>query len=88
MSSLAGKTIIVTGASSGIGAGTSLRLAQLGCKLSLVGRNMEALNKVAEECKEKGALDTLIIVKDLSSATGCQEAIDKTVEYYQSNFRL
>merc|ERR1712032_444726 len=43
-SSLAGKAVLVTGASSGIGAGVANHLATLGCRLCLVGRNATALD--------------------------------------------
>merc|ERR1712032_665465 len=49
-SSLAGKAVLVTGASSGIGAGVANHLATLGCKLCLVGRNATALDEVASGC--------------------------------------
>ena len=43
------------GASSGIGEGTAIHLASLGCRLSLHGRNAENLQKVAVRCQEAGA---------------------------------
>lgn len=46
---LAGKTAIVTGASSGIGRATALRLASLGAHLLLVARNQRALDAVKQQ---------------------------------------
>lgn len=43
--SLEGKTILVTGASSGIGRGIAVACAQMGGKLILNGRNEERLNE-------------------------------------------
>jgi NAD(P)-dependent dehydrogenase (short-subunit alcohol dehydrogenase family) len=44
---LEGQLAVVTGASSGIGKGIALRLAQEGVQLCLVGRNLESLRTVA-----------------------------------------
>lgn len=43
--SLTGRTLMVTGASSGIGRETCLLLSQLGAKVVLVGRNRQQLNE-------------------------------------------
>ena len=42
-SSLAGKTVLITGAARGIGAETARRAAARGARLSLVGREPERL---------------------------------------------
>uniref|UniRef100_K1S6T9 Uncharacterized protein n=1 Tax=Magallana gigas TaxID=29159 RepID=K1S6T9_MAGGI len=54
MSSLLNKVVIVTGASSGIGAATALEFAKNGAKLVLAARNVERLNEVASQCSSKG----------------------------------
>ena len=46
---LSGKVVIITGASSGIGAATARVLAQLGCKLVLAARSAEKLFALASE---------------------------------------
>lgn len=55
MSSLKGKVALITGASSGIGAGTGVLFAKLGALLALNGRDEDNLRKVARECTECGA---------------------------------
>ena len=50
--SLSGKTAVVTGASSGIGAAIAFALAEEGAKLHLVGRNREALSNVSERARK------------------------------------
>lgn len=47
-----GKVVLVTGASSGIGAATAVQLAKLGASLALTGRNVENLQKTANECNK------------------------------------
>ncbi len=51
---LTGRSILVTGASSGIGRETSILLSQLGAKVILVGRNIERLEKTLS-CLEIGS---------------------------------
>ncbi|MBD2087130.1 SDR family oxidoreductase [Coleofasciculus sp. FACHB-542] len=51
MSALKDKIAVVTGASSGIGKAIALGLAAQGATLCLVGRNLEALEAVAETAK-------------------------------------
>ena len=55
MGDMAGKTCIVTGASSGIGTATALGLARRGAALGLVGRDRQRLESVAQQCRAAGA---------------------------------
>lgn len=59
-----GKNIWITGASSGIGKATAIRLAGGAALLILSGRNTVALTMVADFCAEKGCR-TLILPFDL-----------------------
>lgn len=54
---LSGKTILVTGASSGIGRGIAIACAKVGAKCILVARNEERLNEVAAECGEEASVE-------------------------------
>ena len=63
MQGLAGKKILVTGASSGIGRSCVLRLAQQQASLILVGRNEQALRSIAVEPQPR------ICVCDLTDET-------------------
>ncbi|RYF18251.1 MAG: SDR family oxidoreductase [Flavobacteriales bacterium] len=68
------KTIIVTGASSGIGMQTALTLSNLGAKCVLVARNIERLQKVADACKSETHLVSLDLL-DLESYDACVSEI-------------
>ena len=50
----AGKVVIVTGGGSGIGRCTAHELAALGAQVTLVGRKVEKLQKVADEITQDG----------------------------------
>jgi short-subunit dehydrogenase len=49
------RTIVITGASSGIGEALALRYAGAGVRLGLLGRNRERLEQVAAACRRFGA---------------------------------
>jgi len=61
--SLEGKTILVTGASSGIGRATAIECSKMGAKVVLSGRNTERLNETFSQMSGDGHL---IIVADLN----------------------
>lgn len=50
-----GKTCVVTGAASGIGRSTAVRLAGEGARLVLTDLNEDGLGSAAQECRDKGA---------------------------------
>lgn len=49
MESLSGKVVIITGASTGIGAATARALASLGCKVALAARSVDKLEKLSRD---------------------------------------
>ena len=83
MSGLAGKVVLITGASSGIGAGTAVQFAKLGCKLSLIARNKDKLKEVSDQCLAVGAKDVFLSSHDVGKTTECDRAVDRTVDKYQ-----
>ncbi|MCI8660768.1 MAG: SDR family oxidoreductase [Lachnospiraceae bacterium] len=52
--SLEGRQAVVTGASSGIGRGIAVSLANLGAHVALLGRNQEGLDETERQIREKG----------------------------------
>ncbi|MDB5024486.1 MAG: family oxidoreductase [Mucilaginibacter sp.] len=59
------KTIVITGASSGVGKATALKFATLQASLVLAARNESALNDVAQECRQLGA-SVLVVPTDVT----------------------
>lgn len=53
-SSVQGKTVLITGASYGIGEATALLLAQVGAEVILLARSTDKLNQLVEEIKKQG----------------------------------
>ncbi|KAJ0183540.1 hypothetical protein K1T71_001516 [Dendrolimus kikuchii] len=76
----AGKVVIVTGASSGIGAATAVFLSRLGAKLSLTGRNTENLQKISKECDKAG--QTFLVSADLTKESDIENIVKKTIDHY------
>jgi len=60
------KTVVITGATSGLGRATALQLAQNGAFVIIVARNNTRANKVIKEIEEEGGKGQFII-SDLSS---------------------
>ena len=78
------RIILITGASSGIGAATAVHFATKGAKLSLVARNATKLEEVAEQCRQSGSAEVLVISQDLSTQEGCDSAMEETVKHFKA----
>lgn len=78
------KVILITGASSGIGAATAIHFSKLGGKLALTGRNASNLNEIAEKCIEfsKNSVPPLQIIGDVMIEQDCIKIIDTTIKHY------
>ncbi len=80
--SLAGKTVLVTGASSGIGRATAIECAKMGAKVVITGRNAEALQAVYDELEGDGhqqVIAELTLQEDLDRLINSVSALDGVV---------
>ncbi|HSY74249.1 MAG TPA: SDR family oxidoreductase [Dongiaceae bacterium] len=66
MSAANPETVLITGASSGIGLELAKCFAADCCKLVLVARNIAALEKIAEELRRKNKIEAIVLPADLS----------------------
>lgn len=75
------KTVVITGASSGIGKSTSFEFAKRGANLILVSRNQEKLNELENSLK-KFNVKTMVCVCDVSNKTEVQKMSKLVLEKF------
>ena len=75
MAALAGRVAVVTGASSGIGAGLAAMLADEGARVVLAARRGKELERVASEIREAGG-EALPVATDLADETSLTRLLD------------
>jgi len=69
------KTVIITGASAGVGAATARKFADAGAKLMLVARSKRNLEAVAEELRDKTRVE--IFAMDVADSEACVNLFKK-----------
>jgi len=70
---LAGKVVIVTGASSGVGRAVVRAFAGEGARIGLIARNVEALEAAAEEVRGRGG-QAMVLPLDVADAASVDAA--------------
>jgi dehydrogenase/reductase SDR family member 7B len=75
------KVVLITGASSGIGKSCADYFALQGSKVVLAARNIDQLNVVAKNLKNKGC-DVLALKSDVTQEQDCEQLISETIEKY------
>lgn len=73
--SLTNKTILVTGASSGIGKATAIECSKAGAKVVLWGRNKERLSQAMSECEGGGHSIIQFDLSDVDNISGLSEVL-------------
>ncbi|XP_030562334.1 uncharacterized protein LOC115763760 [Drosophila novamexicana] len=76
------KVIIVTGASSGIGAATAVHLASLGGLLVIVGRNEAKLKETADNILAAGCAPALQLQADMNKEADVEQILAATLKQY------
>ncbi len=80
MVDLTGKTVIITGASSGIGAAMALAFSRRGARLTLAARRLDRLGKVARNCPG----EVFPLRADLTREADRQRIVQQTLERWGS----
>uniref|UniRef100_A0A182NRQ3 Ketoreductase domain-containing protein n=1 Tax=Anopheles dirus TaxID=7168 RepID=A0A182NRQ3_9DIPT len=78
---LAGKVVLITGASSGIGAAAALKFSQLGACLALTGRKVDNLNEVAKQCTGSAGAP-FVVAGDITKEADTERVLKATIEKY------
>lgn len=78
-SSLQNKTVVITGASSGVGRAAAIEFAKHKATLVLAARGEKALYEAAEECREWGA-KAIAVVTDVTNANDVKRLAEAAFE--------
>jgi NAD(P)-dependent dehydrogenase (short-subunit alcohol dehydrogenase family) len=76
------ETVLVTGASSGIGRATAVELAGRGARLVLVARGGDSLEAAAGEVRAAGAAAVAVCPADVTDEDAVRAAVDAAVEQF------
>lgn len=76
------KTVLITGATSGIGLGCTRKFAENGDRLILTGRNTEKLEAIQQELQAKGT-EVLTLAFDVRDRDAARQAIENLPEAWQ-----
>ncbi|EXB25268.1 Dehydrogenase/reductase SDR family protein 7-like protein [Morus notabilis] len=79
---LAGKVVLITGGSSGIGEHLAYEYARRGASLALVARREERLKAVATKAVGLGSPDAIVICADVSEVEDCKRLVDETMDHF------
>lgn len=81
MGQISGKVVVITGASSGLGAATAHHLASLGASLVLAARRKERLDALVNECIAAGG-QALAVTVDVSQRGDVKAMVEETLAQF------
>ena len=81
MGNLSGKTAVITGGNSGVGAATAMLFAKEGANVVISARRQSALDQVAEKIKAEGG-NVITVSTDISKDDQCKALMQKAVDAF------
>ena len=81
MYNLKGKTAVITGGNSGVGAATAMLFAKSGANVVISARRQAALDEVASKIKAEGG-NVLTVLTDISKDEDCKNLMKATVDKF------
>lgn len=82
MNDLKGKVLLVTGASTGIGAACAKAFGALGCKVAVHFNSSGAAAMAVAEAVEKAGGEALVVQGDLRRSSECERVVTETVKRF------
>ena len=79
-----GKSVLITGSSSGIGEELAWQLAQLGARLTLTARRRELLDRLAQRVAASGKTVPLVVEADVTRDGDLERAVSETLAAYSN----
>lgn len=79
---MAGRTVLVTGGTSGIGKATATGLAAMGARLAITGRDLERAEPAAREIRTATGAHLDVFIADLSSQTEVRRLAGEVLQTY------
>ncbi|MGZ5213663.1 MAG: SDR family oxidoreductase [Actinomycetota bacterium] len=80
--SMAGKTVLITGGTSGIGRATASGLAVMGARVAITGRDRERAEHAAREIGAASGAQVGVFIADLSSQAEVRRLADEVLQTY------
>jgi retinol dehydrogenase-14 len=77
---MAGRTVLVTGGSGGIGKATAVGLAAMGASVAIVGRNRARTEAASDEIRRAGGGEVDVFVADMSSQSEVRQLAEEVLQ--------
>jgi len=75
------ETVLITGATRGIGKAVALSFAKEGANIAIIGRNEVALQQISDEIKQLGR-ECIFFACDVANSQNVQETVNKILDKY------